>query len=804
MQVTELLSRLQQVKKAGSGWSARCPAHEDQRSSLSISTGNDGRLLVHCHAGCSTEAVVGKIGLNLADLMPNINGNGRQHGNGKLKIETQYDYADEAGELLYQVCRMVPKDFRQRRPKDGGGWEWKIGNVRRVLYRFRELLAAALTAIVFVVEGEKDVDRLVKLGLVATTNAGGAGKWRPEYNEHLRGRRVVILPDNDQVGRDHAQHVAAVLPGIAAEIKVVELPGLEKKGDVSDWLDAGGTVEELLRLVEAAPLWTPSTTGSSIKAKPILSWKPFPVSALPEPIRTYVRRAAAAIGVDPSYITTALLAALAGTIGNSRLILLKRGWIEPAVLWGVLVGDSGTLKSPAIDAATKHVRQRQATAIEVYRQELEEYERNLEQYKADFDRWKHGGKQKGEPAPQELVKPVCERFTCSDVTVEGLAVLLADAWRGLLLIRDELAGWVAGFDQYKGGHGSDTAHWLTIYGARDLLVDRKTTDRKTTYVRRAAVSICGGIQPATLSRVLGDKHFENGLAARLLLAMPPRQPKQWTETEIDEHLDQRIGRLFDQLYRLEPKQDNNDQPEPITLGLSSSGKAAWVEFYNEHAERQADASGEQAAALSKIEGAAARLALVLHCVREAAGDRTVSDQIDDQDIGSGVAIARWYADEAERVYQVLRETDEDRLQRQVVELISRKGGTITANDLRRRSRHIADNEDAEQFLDGLVKAGVGTWVEVRSGNEGGRPTQEFHLSASVSVSETPKTPKENDVSDTETGESGAVGWSEFSEFNGSAVKALVSETPPKHEENEVWDTDTAETAGNQEWEESVL
>lgn len=558
----------------------------------------------------------------------------------------------------------------------------------------------------------------------------------------------------------------------------------------------------MLRIVEAAPKWTPSTAGSSITAKPIPTWRPFPVSALPEPVRQFVKRAAAAIGVDPSYVATALLAALAGAIGNSRLILLKRGWVEPAVLWGVLVGDSGTLKSPAIDAATKHVRQRQATAIEVHRQAMEEYERNLEQYKADLEQWKHGGKKKGEPPPEELLKPTCERFSCSDVTVEGLAVLLADAWRGLLLVRDELAGWVGGFDQYKSGRGSDTAHWLTIYGARDLLVDRKSGDRTTIFVRRAAVSIVGGIQPGTLSRVIGERHVEDGLLARLLLAMPPRQPKHWTETEIDEHLDQNIGRLFDQLYRLEPKQDDSDRPEPITLGLSSSGKAAWVEFYNQHAERQADATGEQAAALSKIEGAAARIALALHCVREAAGDRTVSTQIDEQDIGSGVAIARWYADEAERVYQVLRETDEDRLRRQVVELISRRGGTITANDLRRRSRHFATNEDAELFLDGLVKGGVGTWAEAQ--HEGaGRPTREFHLSTGVSVSEIPGNPQETAISDTETGEIGAVGWSEFNEFSGSADKALVSEIPPEHEENTISDTETPETAGN-EWEEITL
>jgi hypothetical protein len=798
MDTTQVLSRFKNVRQTGGGWQACCPAHEDRQASLSINTGDDGRTLLYCHAGCTVEAVVGKLGLTMRDLTPTSNG--KHGGNGKPEIVVAYNYQDEQGELLYQVVRYAPKDFRQRKPKPNGGWEWKIGSVRRVPYRLPELLKAEPTTIVYVVEGEKDADNLVKRGLVATCNAGGAddgkgSKWLRDFAQHFKGRRVAILPDKDKPGRKHAQWVLSTLQGIATEVRVVELPGPGK--DASDWFDAGGTAEELVKLVEATPVARSSTR--TIKAAP--QWRPYPVKCLPEPIRTYVRKSAAAIGIDPSYVSTALLATLAGTIGNSRLILLKRGWVEPAVIWCVLVGDSGTMKSPAIDAATKHVRQRQATAIEIYRQATEQYERDLDQYKADLEHWRHGGKKKGEPPPEELVKPICERFTCSDVTVEGLAVLLADAWRGLLLVRDELAGWVGGFDQYKnGGRGSDVAHWLSIFGARDLLVDRKGTDRRTIFVRRAAVSLVGGIQPETLVRVLGQKHFENGLAARLLLAMPPRQPKQWSETEIDESLDQRIGKLFDRLYAMEPARDADDQPEPVVLGLSSSGKAEWVKFYNEHAERQADATGEQAAALSKIEGAAARLALVLHCVRQAAGDRTVTDQIDDQDISSGVALARWHADEAERVYSVLRETDDGRLRRQVVELISRNGGKTTANDLRRRSRHFADSDDADQFLDELVKAGIGTWEPIRTTDDGGRPTRQFQLSTLVSVTETPENSQETEVSDTSIGESGVVGYSEFDQFSGVAVDTLVSETPLKPEENRVSDTDTRETV----WEEVIL
>ena len=161
-----------------------------------------------------------------------------------------YDYRDAAGELLLQVLRFEPKTFRQRRPVPGG-WENSVKGVTPTPYRLPELLAAPLTEPVFVVEGEKDVDRLASLGLVATCCAGGAGKWRAQHAKHLMGRAVIAIPDNDEAGRAHVRDVQASLKGIAARVTVVALPGLSEKGDVSDWLDAGGTPEALLALVQA-------------------------------------------------------------------------------------------------------------------------------------------------------------------------------------------------------------------------------------------------------------------------------------------------------------------------------------------------------------------------------------------------------------------------------------------------------------------------------------------------------------------------------------------------------------------------
>lgn len=220
----------------GKEWSGHCPAHADDKPSLSISE-NGNRVLVHCHAGCDQDAVVGA--LKERGLWPDSSRHDGRRG------EIIYTYRDEDGTPLFEVCRFAGKKFRPRLP---GASEWGIGDTRRVLYRLPELLAADPHEPVFVVEGEKDADRLASFGLVATTNPLGAGKWREEYAAFLRDRGVFILSDNDDPGREHAQKVAESLKDVASGVKVVELPGLPDKGDVSDWLDAGRTVEQLVAL----------------------------------------------------------------------------------------------------------------------------------------------------------------------------------------------------------------------------------------------------------------------------------------------------------------------------------------------------------------------------------------------------------------------------------------------------------------------------------------------------------------------------------------------------------------------------
>ncbi len=248
-----LLACLEEVRRSGEGWTARCPAHDDREPSLSVALGADGRILVNCHAGCRTEHICAALGIAVSDLFADTKSPARE------PIAT-YDYMDQDGTLLYQVVRFPPKDFRQRRPDGAGGWTWNLDGVRRVLYRLPQLRAAvAARKRIFVCEGEKDVAAVEAHGFAATTNPGGAGKWRAEYNTMLQGADVVIVADRDAPGRAHAQAVATALRGVAVKVVVVE-PAEGK--DVSDHLAAGK------RLVELVPIKTPDPSTMTTRLTP--------------------------------------------------------------------------------------------------------------------------------------------------------------------------------------------------------------------------------------------------------------------------------------------------------------------------------------------------------------------------------------------------------------------------------------------------------------------------------------------------------------------------------------------------------
>ncbi len=473
--------------------------------------------------------------------------------------------------------------------------------------------------------------------------------------------------------------------------------------------------------------------GSKLpKTRTAAPWRPFPIDALPQPLRRFVSENAAAIGCDPTMIALPALAVVASAIGTSRRIQLKTSWSEPAVLWAAVVAQSGTLKSPALETVLKPVYRCQTEALREHAEAMDDYERELHRFDVELKQWKSKGCKDGSDPPRKPESPPAVRFVCCDATVEALAVLLQDNPRGILLARDELAGWLGSFNAYKRARvGGDAAHWLEMHRAGALLVDRKTGDRKTIHVPRAAVSICGTVQPGTLRRMLGREHVENGLAARLLLVMPPEQLKHWTDATASPKTIDGFAGLLDKLRVLQHNVSADGESEPVDVPLSPDGKTAWIEWYNRFAGRQRETRDpDLRAALAKLEGGAARLALCFHLIRWANvdPDLTDPDAVGPESIEPATAVAEWLADEAQRIYAWLTDVDAGQEQGELLELVRARGGAATVRDLQRGPRQFRGKADrAREVLDSLAKAGLGFWEHPASGEGGGRPSEVLRL-----------------------------------------------------------------------------
>jgi putative DNA primase/helicase len=299
--IETLLDRLPDARKSGNGWSARCPAHDDRRASLSVAQGDDGKALVKCHAGCDTSAVLAAVGLKLADLFPPKVGptptrNGKLASGGRTfataedavaelerrhgKRSALWTYHDAAGDPVGLVVRWDKPYGKEIRPiaRRADGWHIAAMSEPRPLYGLPDLAAARR---VIVCEGEKAADAARSLGFTATTSAGGSQAaqktdWRP-----LAGKEVWILPDNDAPGRKYAETVAGILARLtpAPVVRIVELPDLPDGGDIVDWIDAHGDATEpptmraeIEALAQAVQQWRPAapSTGASNRWEPDL------------------------------------------------------------------------------------------------------------------------------------------------------------------------------------------------------------------------------------------------------------------------------------------------------------------------------------------------------------------------------------------------------------------------------------------------------------------------------------------------------------------------------------------------------
>ena len=472
----------------------------------------------------------------------------------------------------------------------------------------------------------------------------------------------------------------------------------------------------------------PEESDDDSPTSPMLEYSPPPIHRLPQPLAEYVARSAEAIGCDPCLVAMPALAACAAAIGDSHVVEVKAGWNEFAIFWTVIIAPSGQLKSPAMKAAMLGLEAAQSKAYD-------EYRRAEARHKEEVAKWKSEGGKSAEPAPIQL-----KSYYVGDATIQAVCKLLGSNPRGLLQKRDELSGWLGGFDQF-GKKGNEAAQWLEFHSGGAVKVDRSNEDKPPIYVPQGLVSVTGTIQEPVLRKLLLDgdaKHFDNGLAPRFQMAMPPEIERHWREEVTPPALAEQYADLFQDLLALAPQiEAETGRRVPVKLTWSPKAKARWIEFYNDNAKEMRGFNSDRLrSAWSKLEAQAARLALVFHVIREiylpSPGENT--NMISADTLDAALAWIEWLKNETRRIYYTLMHKGDARQADKLMAFARRSGGITTAAAAARAGAGGRDVAAVEKIMVGLVAAGLAEWHKPEQ-PKGGRPTRQFKLNSKPTCSE---------------------------------------------------------------------
>ena len=636
---------------------------------------------------------------------------------GDLSIEFEYRYDDpETRDLILYVFRLRDKtgskSFRQVTPCKGG-YVFKGPDGKIPLYKASELVDEDT---IFVCEGEKTVEALRSLGFAATTSAGGSKAYEKSDWTILAGKTIIIWPDSDDPGCDYANGISWKIEGMIPEpsIRVLDPKDLGLSGiadDAADFIErckVDGLADNIIKsLIEDVAAGTEYyISGGDIKVQE----KPFPCHCIPVQVRDVIDSVSISIGCDPSTPAIALLCAVSVCIGNRKQIEVKQNWREPAIIWGAAVAGSSSGKSPAVKAVLKPLYEIEQENYRLYEQECEQYEI-----------------EKNNESLAVVVKPpICKRLLVSDTTVEALAIRLKDNPKGLLLHRDELAGWFRGLNKYKSG-GDDTETWLSFWRGEHIIIDRKTGDRPTISVPMPFVSLLGTIQPEVLAETLKrSSSLHNGMLARFLFAVSKIQSVSWNDKVVTDNDICFLKELYSKLLNHDMHFEDEGYGAPAILILSDKAFYRLGEFSDRMVSKANKYGGVLEPVFAKADSQAARIALILHELKRATG-MLDNDIVSDETMADAVDTCSWFMDQAFKVHYLLLADDNKEIANDLKWIREKNDGKVNSRQLVHRKSKRFTTAMAKEYMKKLEQAGFGRVKEYVKWGQGGKPSPEFHL-----------------------------------------------------------------------------
>jgi len=640
------------------------------------------------------------------------------------KSQQDFIYHDADGHPVIKVQRKDDgqgrKEIRQFRHENG---KWIPGLNDQVAKRVRLYRIAEARALsektglpIFLVEGESCVERLLEIGIPATTSIGGAGKWSgygfPNYLQDLQGCRIILSPDADQPGLAHMMEIERSLRQHGIEIAgwLLAPPdapweNLPDGGglDVVDWLENGATAEEILGSVQVA---LPAHLAVDEEVEDLAAEvgelaqldRASGLSLLPQELNTPLRRTAEELGLPVEAYYLVLLCVVASLIpSQTRLMIDPRfEFVVPPILWGGLVGETGSGKSHIIRTLTQPLKDLQAEHYTRYQHQLEDYKTALRE---------HEKKKRSEDAGDPPTRPKLTKLYVSNYTLEAITQILSDQPdRGLLVSPDELVVFLRSMDAYRRGKGADRAQWLNLYDGDDLNVDRKTSDQ--IFVRHTSVSIVGGIQPSILHKAWQeDQDSGDGLWGRFVWVKVPLVPEPDTQDGPIHNPRRLLEAVYRRLQALPPQQHE----------LDGEGRRLWNEWKRELNEPILSEPNERIRAmLPKTKERAARIALILHYLDAACAGVTPSKVIPASTLSRAIQFTRWLQNQAKLICGELGESSSPEASL-VLRFVGRfKGcGPISMKQCRGwwSGRRKPPMKEIRKFVEDVVQMGYARWVD---------------------------------------------------------------------------------------------
>lgn len=770
--VEKVLGRLDDYTERGGEFRARCPAHSGTSgNSLSIKEGEGGRALLTCHGGCEMKAIVDALGLEVIDLFSHngepapakktkkakkAKNDERVLTEDELPDGTYYEFESPSGEVIYMQLHRGA--YYQKAPEEK--WKKGLDGVERILYRLPELVDGVRAGkTIYHVEGPKDVETArERLGVVATTS-GSASSWRPEFRAHYTGSDVVIVPDNDDKGREHAETVAQDLTGVAKSVKVVHLPSLPEGGDLTDWLDAGHTKEEFFQVAQAAgPYKGEEDWPDPVPVEVELpSVHPLDIAMVPEPLQGWVADTSRRMDNAPPDFAAAAAVVVAGALLGRRMAVRPKrydDWQTPPNLWGGLVGLPASMKTPTLTQVLKPVKKLTAEAREEYEKKEKEHKRERAvaearrktlkgELESTYKKMRAGSASQGDVdnVSDELTEidekeaPTPRRYSTNDTSVEKMGELLLENPNGLLLYRDELTGWLRSLD--KAGQETARAFYLEAWNG-DVPHEIDRIGRGSLYVKAVCISVLGGIQPGPLSSYVegafDDGEASDGLLQRLqVIVYPDRGEYETTDLAPDLDARNRAYDVFRGLAELDVKKFIGYEPdddEVPAVGFSPEAQKVF-DSWRQDFEGGVVAEKHPAALEShfmKYRSLFPSLALVFEAVDFVDGVEGSGGAISASNALRARVWCEYLKEHAIKIYSPMLDTP-TRKAKALLDHIYRgdvRDGAKSRDILRRGWGRLTTASDVAEALDVLEEAG---WVrrEALKPDGGGRPSEAIRL-----------------------------------------------------------------------------